>query len=171
MDAAEEPAHPFERVITINRGHATGTTWEDRKVPALERMQRAAVDFQRRDHRNFRSGEFCREGMFFDDLRVVPAAGAVELDHHRRAVFHTGLVDAVLVAVEREHAAVRHQPDLRQRIEDAVGRQAIVWGVGGCGLAAVVANVHERQPLRPPSNAAALANRPLNGCLAGCAAF
>ena len=44
--------------------------------------------------------------MLFENLRVRPAAGAVELEDHRRGLDATDAIDAVLVAVEREQATV-----------------------------------------------------------------
>ncbi len=44
--------------------------------------------------------------MFFEDRRIAPAARAVKLDDDRIGIFYPDLVDAVLIAVEREDAAV-----------------------------------------------------------------
>ena len=50
--------------------------------------------------------ELQREAMLFEDLRVAPAPGAVELGHHRGAVFQQHLEHAVLVRVQLQQATV-----------------------------------------------------------------
>src|SRR5690606_39849578 len=72
------------------------------------------------------------EGVLLGDLRVGPAPGAVELDDDGAAVLEAYLVDAVLVAVQREKAPVAAQPDRLERIEHAVGGEVRV-GTGRHG--------------------------------------
>ena len=73
------------------------------------RSSGAGLQHQRRHHRHLGRGEFEREGVFLDDLRVAPAARAVELGDHRTAVFQEDLEDAVFVGVELQDAAVAAQ--------------------------------------------------------------
>jgi hypothetical protein len=51
----------------------------------------------------------------------------VKLRDDRRTVFHADLIDAIFVAVEREHAPVgafaEREEDAVERIEDALGRE------------------------------------------------
>src|SRR6267143_2963340 len=102
MNASDEASDPFEGLAVL----------ELRAAPAAARVHGEAepgvlAGKGRRDDRNFMLRQFFCEGMLFRDLPRAPAAGAVELEHHRAAVFQPDLVDAVLVAVERseEHTS------------------------------------------------------------------
>src|SRR3989449_11211772 len=97
MNASDEASDPFERLAVFQLGAA----------PAAARIHGEAEPGMlagkgRRDDRNFMLRQFFCEGMLFRDLPRAPAPGAVELEHDRAAVFQPDLVDAVLVAVERE---------------------------------------------------------------------
>ena len=76
--------------------------------------------------------------MLFRELRVGPAVRTVELRHHGRSVFEVRLVDAVLIAVEREQAPVAAQAGGLERIEHGVRRETGVRpraiGLHGCIL-------------------------------------
>ena len=61
--------------------------------------------------------------MLLGDLRVAPAARPIELRDDRRLVLAPHLVDAVLVAVEREQTAVAADADGVERVEDELGCQ------------------------------------------------
>jgi hypothetical protein len=84
------------------------------------------LQHQRRDHRNLLLLQLQREAVFVEDLRVAPACRAVELRHHRGAVFQHHLEHAVLVGVELQHAAVAALSHALQRVEHALRRQAFV---------------------------------------------
>ena len=95
--------------------------------------------------------------MLLGDLRIGPAARAVELGDDRRLVFAPHLVDAVFVAVEREQPAIAADAERIERIEDAVGRE--------CGVrmreavhAAILGN-HDWVPV--PDCRGAIRSRPL----------
>ena len=64
--------------------------------------------------------------MILEDLRVAPALRAVELDHHAAAILQVHLVDAVLVAVQREQAPVAAQSRALQRIEHRIRGQSFI---------------------------------------------
>src|SRR6267378_7571345 len=101
MNASDEASDPFEGLAVL----------ELRAAPAAARVHGEAepgvlAGKGRRDDRNFMLCQFLCEGMLFRDLPRAPAAGAVELEHHRAAVVQPDLVDAVLIAVEREQPAV-----------------------------------------------------------------
>jgi hypothetical protein len=80
-------------------------------------MQRAAVNFQRGHDRDLALGQCRDKRVLFQDLLIRPALGAVELGDQRRPVFHARLIDAVLIAVEGEQAAVSAQTDTVQSIQ------------------------------------------------------
>ncbi len=85
--------------------------------------QRLAVAHERRDHWNFTCGELEREGVLLGDLVVAPATRSVELGDDARAVVQTDLIDAVLIAVQREQPSINRPARLLERVEHAVGRE------------------------------------------------
>eukprot|EP01035_Chromulina_nebulosa_P039330 gene39330-53171_t len=66
---------------------------------------------------------FGRKAVFLDDLLVAPACGAIELGDHHAPVFQRRLVDAVLVGVQLQQAAVRLQPGAVQGMQHGLGVQ------------------------------------------------
>ena len=140
MDAAEKAPHPLQGVGAVELGHASALLGIHGEAEAGVGVERGAVQHQRGDHRNFARGQLGRERVFFQDGGVAPAFGAIELDHHRRRILHAHLVDAVLVAVQRQQAAVGLEAGAVERVERAVGRQRGI-GVGrihhGRGKAAI----------------------------------
>ena len=66
--------------------------------------------------------------MLFQDLLVAPAAGTVELGDHGFVVLDADLVNAVLVAVQRQQAAVRQQAHGFHGPDDGIRPEAIVGG-------------------------------------------
>jgi hypothetical protein len=92
-------------------------------------VEGGAVQDQRGDHRDLARGQLGGERVLLEDGGVAPAFGAVELDHHRGRVLDPHLVDAVLVAVERQQAAVGLEAGAVERVERAVGGQRGI-GVG-----------------------------------------
>ena len=88
--------------------------------------QRLAVgQNQRRNHRHLGLCQFQRESVFFENLRVAPAPGAVELGHHHLAVFQKDLEDPVLVAVELDQPAVAAHADAVQRVQHRLRCQVL----------------------------------------------
>jgi hypothetical protein len=75
-------------------------------------VQGLAVVDQRRDHRHLDVGQFEGELVFFEDGFVGPALRTVELGDQRLGVFDADLIDAVLIAVERQNARVAEKPML-----------------------------------------------------------
>src|SRR5690606_12252250 len=102
MDTSDEAAEPLERVLVLQFGGASASARIDRKSEARMMMQRPPFEDERRHHRNLALGEFLRESMLFQNLRIAPTRRPVELCDHRRFVFEPHLIDAVLVTVERE---------------------------------------------------------------------
>jgi hypothetical protein len=127
VDAADEPPHPFEGLgIFQLRGAPAAPRIHSEAEPGVL-VERAADENERRDDRDLALGELGDERVLFVDLCVGPARRPVELRHDRRAFFQEDLVDAVLVAVERDHAPVAAQADGLERVEDDVGSES---GVG-----------------------------------------
>jgi hypothetical protein len=60
--------------------------------------------------------------MLLANRRIAPALRTVELRHHRIAVLDPDLVDAILVAVERQDASVAAMPHRLQSVEDEFRR-------------------------------------------------
>jgi len=85
--------------------------------------------------------------MLFQNRRISPARGAVELGDQRRAVFHARLIDAVLITVEGQQAAVAAQTDAVQRIEHGIGGER-GEGLGMHGrIVRQAGPVHEARPI------------------------
>ena len=75
-------------------------------------------------------GQLLHEGVFFEYRGIRPALGTIEFRHQRRAFFHADLIDAVLVAVECQQAAVAAEAYAFQRVQHTIGVQGgkIRWG-------------------------------------------
>lgn len=86
-------------------------------------MQGRAVNLERGDDRNFLLRERQGEGVLFEDGVVGPTLRTVELRDERRAVFHSHLINAVLVAIEGEQTSVAKTPKLFHGGNDRVGEQ------------------------------------------------
>ena len=84
----------------------------------------------RRGHRQLRRRELEGERVFLVDLRVAPARRAIELEHPQGAVVVAQLIDAILVAVEREQAPGRVQADAFRGRENRVRVQSESNGAG-----------------------------------------
>ena len=98
-------------------------------------MQSPSLQIQRRHHRNFCGYQLCREVMLLLNLRIGPPARPIKLGHHtvrhKRSVslcrcafsFQLDLIDAVFVGAERCKAAIPHQTNIGQSIQDSIGSQ------------------------------------------------
>src|SRR5262245_3602992 len=118
MDAADEAADPLERLGVVEvRAAAAAARIERVPEPGMDPRMHGG------DDRNLAPGELARKGVLFLDLLVAPPPGPVELQHARRAVLQPHLVDAVLVAVERQQAAVGAQAGTIAGVEHDFGRQ------------------------------------------------
>src|SRR5882762_11545731 len=118
MNAADEAADPFERLLVAELGRATAAARVDRyaEIGEAQRMHGC-------DDGNLALGELVREGVLLVDLGVAPAAGTVELGDHHRAVLEPDLVHAILVAVETEQAPIRTQARGGDPVEHPVRRE------------------------------------------------
>jgi hypothetical protein len=92
--------------------------WKRRKAQTVMGKQAAAIPGDRRRHGQLRRGEFEGEGVLLVDGRIGPAFRPIELEHPQDAVFVAKLIDAILVAVEREQPARRLEPDAFRRGKD-----------------------------------------------------
>src|SRR5690606_41636237 len=73
VNASDEAAEPFERALVLQIGRASAAARIDREGEAGVVMQRAAVEDERRDHRNLGLRQYLRKSVFFEDLRITPA--------------------------------------------------------------------------------------------------
>ena len=96
-----------------------------------ETMQRAPVDGDRRHGGNLVRVELRdRARALRGSASSLQRAGSIELRDDRRRVVAPDLVDAVLVAVERDHPAIAADADAVERVEHAIGGESCV-GRGG----------------------------------------
>ena len=79
--------------------------WEKGKAIAVKLEQAFAFDLQWCDNRNLGGHQLVTEAVFFVDGGVGPALGPVKLGDQKTAIFHCDLINAVLVAVQRQQAA------------------------------------------------------------------
>src|SRR5436309_3863248 len=138
VHAANEAAEPAQRVSVIELRRAARTTLADREAVAVtldagfgQRLRTAGggVERHRRHHGDLSRREFEREDMLFEDLRIAPASGPIELGDNDASVFEKHLEDAVLVGIELQQAAVAAQADGVERFEDR-GRREVGVAVG-----------------------------------------
>src|SRR5437867_13012698 len=107
VHAADEAAEPAQRVRVIELRCAARTTLADREAVAVtldagfgQRLRAAGgVELHRWHHGDLSRREFEREGMLFEDLRVAPAPGPIELGDNDAPIFEKHLEDAVLVGI------------------------------------------------------------------------
>ena len=129
VDASDEAAQPFEdlAIVQFRRAPAAARVHREREAVGVE--QGLAAQLEGRHHGHLGLEQLAREPVLLEDLRVAPAAGAIELGDHQPGTLvglDADLVHAVLVAVEREEAAVAAQAGGVDRIEDHVRGEARV---------------------------------------------
>ena len=132
MHAPEQLAEAIQLVEVARLRRASAAAREQRETKAAMLEQRLAIAQQWRHHRHFVFGQFQAEGVLFADCRIAPAVRAIELGDQRRFVLDAHLIDAVLVAVERQDAGVAEVAKALHGIEHQIR------GEGGKGMA------HER---------------------------
>ena len=84
-------------------------------------MQRFSRQFEWFNDRNFLFREFRGELVFLEDGSVTPAAGPIKLCDDRFIIFDSDLINAILIAVERE------EPAVAPKAEAVDGRQNVIW--------------------------------------------
>jgi len=138
VNAPDKATDPFERLAVFELRRASAAARIHREAKASECVQGpAALERKRRDDRDLAPGELERERVLLENLCVGPARGAIELrdDRGRRArrlfAFEPNLVDAVLVAVQREQPPVAGEAHARKRVEHGIGGEPRVGRFGG----------------------------------------
>src|ERR1700761_164567 len=109
MDARDQATQPFQLFFRFQRGRASAMAWRQGVAIAFAIEQGLAIERQWCDDRDFRLGQFAREGVLFEDRRVAPAARPVELGDHRSGIFDPYLPYAIFVAVEHKQSPVGPQ--------------------------------------------------------------
>jgi len=69
--------------------------------------------------------QFQAELVLLENRVVAPATGPVELGDQWCYIFDAHLIDAVLVAVERQHAGIAEVADAFHGVEDQVRRECV----------------------------------------------
>lgn len=111
MDPAQQPAQDQQVVQVVElRGVSTLARIQGEAKAVVVKETLAASVGAWSYHRQFMFRQFKTEGVLFDDLAVAPAAGAVKLGNDGLAVFNPNLVNAVLVAVQGQGAAIAAIP-------------------------------------------------------------
>ena len=126
VDAGHEAAELAQQLQVVELRRAAAEAGVDGEAEGAPVMERPAVPVEGRGHRDFLGGELQGEVVLLLDGRVGPAAGPVELGDHRRPVLDADPVHPVLVAVQRQQAAVAAEAEAFHRGEDVVGRQVLV---------------------------------------------
>ncbi len=86
----------------------------------------------RRYHWKLLLGKFQGELVFFDDLLICPAGGAIKLGDQRFAILNADLIDTVFVTIEGKDPAVTIKPLRFDRIHDKAGGQTVERVLVGC---------------------------------------
>jgi hypothetical protein len=120
VNPPDEAPKPFERIAPVKIGGTAAAALENRKAKAFELVQRTTIECACRHGRNFARDEIGDKRVFLENGRIAPPLWPIELRNHRRAVFHTDLVHAVLIAVERQHAAISAHADSGQHAIERV---------------------------------------------------
>src|SRR5690606_13424976 len=107
-DADNKMPKPLHILEVLQFRPAATPARTHRKGEAAKMVQGGALYAQRGHGGYLGRDQFLGKSVFFGDLRITPAPGAVELQHHLFHIAHGGfevhLVHAVLEAVERGHA-------------------------------------------------------------------
>ena len=123
MYARNKAPQPAQRLIILElRRAATLTRIERQHEPAVL-MQRAAIENQRRHHRQFRLRQFQCKRMLFQNRRTAPALRTVKLGNHALARFEPHLIHAVFITVERREATIATLAGGLYGIEQALRRE------------------------------------------------
>jgi len=130
VNAGNQAPELLEEVVVVEIGRAPAMTRADRKSVRSGMVQGAIVEDEWRNDWKFSCTQFLVELMLLNDCRVAPSPGAVKLGHDRPLLFDTNLVNAVLVAVEREEAAITSKAQISDHVEDLLRLQVRVCG--GC---------------------------------------
>ena len=128
MHPAERAADELQRVLRVDLDGTRSEPREHRITQALMPVQRGIRETLRRCDGKIGGGEFLREGMFLEQLRIAPASGTIELQHQCTVRGRTDLVDPVFIGVEGEQPTIALDP------EALGGRQHLIGGESREGL-------------------------------------
>jgi hypothetical protein len=120
MDAAQQLAETVKLLEIAGFWRATATTGEEGETKTGVLEQGLAVVDEGRDDRDFDVGEFGGEAVLFENGFVGPAIGPVELGNQRLLFIDADLIDAVLIAVERENTGVGDKADALDGVQHQV---------------------------------------------------
>ena len=120
MDAREQTTHPFQVLLRLQLRLAPTLARIQAVTKSIERKQAAALDQQRRHHRQFGCCKLEGKGMLLGNRGVAPTSRPIKLHDQRGRTFDTHLIDAVLVTAQRQHAPIRFEAGLGHRIQDQV---------------------------------------------------
>ena len=126
VNARDETSEPAQRLVVFELGRAAGPPRIQREAKAAVLAQSGTVGDERRDDRDFAACELERERVLLEDGGVGPALRPVELRDQGRPVFEPCLIDAVLVAVQREEPPVAPKRPRLDCVEDQGRRERVI---------------------------------------------
>ena len=144
VDACQKPADPLQHVQIVQFRRPPPAARADAERKPVEMMQRAPFQHQGPDGGHLGGHQLGGKGVFFQNLGVAPALGAVKLGHHEGAVFQIHLINAVFVRAERLQAAVTKQSHTGQGVQNHIG---------GEGFKSVHALLSPAGPIQPSGRA------------------
>jgi hypothetical protein len=101
---------------------------EQGKSKAFVPEQRFPVDAHGCDQRNLRVRQFLRKIVLFLNLRIAPAARTVELGDNGVRILDADLVDAVLVAVQRQQTPIGQQAGGVDGLQHGIRVEPVIGG-------------------------------------------
>ncbi len=131
MKPRQRAGQNFQIFLDLYVGRVPALPREHGKTESGVLEQGGAVSVQGSYRRQLMLDEFCRERMLFEDLRIAPALGTVELGDHESPVLDLQLVHPVFVAVQLQQASSGGEPGGLQRVEYQIRRQAGIRCAGG----------------------------------------
>ena len=138
VDAADETPQPQPGLAVFQFRRMPALAAEQREAESLVAEQGLSIEHGRGDQRDFRGFQLQGKRMLLVDLFIAPAPGAVKLGYQGLGVLDAHLVNAVLVAVERQQAAVAQQAGglhgLQHgiRAQPVIRRDVFLGGFHGC---------------------------------------
>lgn len=126
VHAREHAAHGDQHLAPVEIGRAAAAPRKQREMEISRVAQAAAwLVAERRNHRQALAREIEGELVLLAQRRVGPAQRAVELRDQRLAVLDADLVDAILIAVQRQQATVGDEALALDRRQDEVRREGL----------------------------------------------
>ena len=130
MESGDEPAELLEHVEPVEFGRPAAAVGECGETEVAAAVQGRAADVERCDDGQLGARQLDSEAVLLEDRLVGPAFGPVELDDPVVAPAHADPVDAVLVAVQRQQAAVDVEAERFASGENVLGLQRLKGGGG-----------------------------------------